>query len=109
MRLVDREFQLTVLDLMLADTVAGRGRIALVSGALGGGKTALSQAFADRSVLAGATFVSATGSWAEKGLRFGVLSQILLDTTVSAHGRRMFSVPALCLRLLELTERKPLV
>ena len=109
MRLVDREFQLTALDEMLACTVAGQGRIALVSGALGGGKTALLRAFADRSALAGATFVSAAGSWDERRLRFGVLSQILHDTTVSAHGRLMLPAPALGLRLLQLAERKPFV
>nr|QEO74746.1 LuxR family transcriptional regulator [uncultured bacterium] len=102
MRLVDREFQLTGLDQLLADATAGRGRIALVSGALGSGKTALLEAFADRAALAGAAFVSAAGSWAERGLRFGVLSQILADSGVSSRS-------ALCLRLRELTERTPMV
>lgn len=102
MRLVDREFQLTRLDQLLEDATAGRGRIALVSGALGSGKTALLDAFADRAAPAGAAFVSAMGSWAERGLRFGVLSQILPDAGVS-------SPSALCFRLRELTERAPMV
>lgn len=99
MRLVDRKFQLTRLDRMLGDTIAGRGRVALVSGAIGSGKTALLQAFADRATLAGAAFVSAAGSWAERGLRYGVLSQILPETDPLAA----------CSRLRELAERTPLV
>ncbi|MEU0883741.1 AAA family ATPase [Lentzea sp. NPDC005914] len=99
MRLVDRESQLTALDRMLADTVAGRCRVALVSGALGSGKTALLQTFADRAALTGANFVTATGSWAERGLRFGVLGQIVPGT----------GLLAACSRLRELAERTPLV
>lgn len=102
MRLVDREFQLARLDQLLEDATTGRGRAALVSGALGSGKTALLDAFADRAVLAGAAFVSAAGSWAERGVRSGVLSQLLHDAGVS-------SPSALCFRLRELTEHTPMV
>jgi DNA-binding CsgD family transcriptional regulator len=121
MRLVEQEEQLTRLDLMFADCMAGRGRIALVSGALGSGKTALLQEFGERVADAGAAFVMAVGSWAERGLRFGVISQLLHDTAVSALGRRFVNamlhrtallgpaLHALCLGLLELTERTPLV
>ncbi|MDX8029266.1 AAA family ATPase [Lentzea sp. BCCO 10_0856] len=121
MRLVEREEQLARLDLLFADCLAGRGRIALVSGALGSGKTALLQEFGERVAFAGAAFVSAVGSWAERGLRFGVISQILHDKAVSALGHRFVGAvlyrtallgPALhvlCLGLLELTERVPLV
>ncbi|MGW6928902.1 AAA family ATPase [Lentzea sp. NPDC054927] len=121
MRLVEREEQLARLDLLFADCLAGRGRIALVSGALGSGKTALLQEFGERVAFAGAAFVSAVGSWAERGLRFGVISQILHDKAVSALGHRFIGAvlyrtallsPALhvlCLGLLELTERVPLV
>ncbi|MEV6236198.1 LuxR family transcriptional regulator [Lentzea sp. NPDC051838] len=77
MRLVDREFQLTQLDRMLGDVLLGRGRVALVSGALGSGKTVLLHELADRAAHVGANFVSAAGSWAERGLRFGVLGQIV--------------------------------
>jgi DNA-binding CsgD family transcriptional regulator len=121
MRLVEREEELADLDLLFADCLAGRGRIALVSGALGSGKTALLQEFGERVADAGAAFVSAVGSWAERGLRFGVINQILHDTAVSTLGRRFVSavlyrtallgpaVHALCLGLLELTESVPLV
>lgn len=121
MRLVEREEQLARLEAMFADCLAGRGRIALVSGALGSGKTALLQEFGERVAFAQAAFVSAIGSWAERGLRFGVVNQLLHEASVSALGRRFVSavlhrtvllgpaLHALCLGLLELTERVPLV
>lgn len=121
MRLVEREEQLACLEELFADCLAGRGRIVLVSGALGSGKTVLLQEFGERVAFAGAAFVSAVGSWAERGLRFGVISQILHDTAVSTLGRRFVgAVPhrtsvlgpalhVLCVGLLELTERVPLV
>lgn len=109
MRLVERESQLTRLDKLFADSVAGRGRVALVSGAIGQGKTALLHAFAERTA---ATFLSATGTWAERGLRFGVLSQLLHDPAISARVRRAVrpqQTPAVHLALLEHAERAPLV
>ncbi|NGY63511.1 helix-turn-helix domain-containing protein [Lentzea sp. NEAU-D13] len=121
MRLVEREEQLARLEAMFADCLAGRGRIALVSGALGSGKTALLQEFGERVAFAGAAFVSAVGSWTERGLRYGVVSQLLHEASVSVLGRRVVSavlqrsallgpaLHALCLGLLEITDRVPLV
>ena len=53
MRLIERESQLSELDGLLRDVVAGQGRLALISGEAGAGKSALIRAFAasaDRSI-----------------------------------------------------------
>lgn len=131
MNLVERDEAIATLDGLLAAAVAGKGRVAVVTGAVGTGKTALLTTFTDRVMERDALAISASGSAAEQDLPFGVLSQLLLDAPLVPEARqRAMSllyeavraeagedggqldpqiVHALCTVLLELAQRYPLV
>jgi DNA-binding CsgD family transcriptional regulator len=76
MALVERDDELAVLDRLLADCMRSRGQVALISGSVASGKTELLHGFAERATQAGAVLLSATGSRAEKNLKFGVVRQL---------------------------------
>jgi DNA-binding CsgD family transcriptional regulator len=76
MMLVDRDRELAALDALLHDCAQGRGVMTVIRGPVGSGKTALLRAFADRADVAGAAFLGAVASRAEKGLPLGVLGQL---------------------------------
>ncbi|WP_160161782.1 helix-turn-helix transcriptional regulator [Embleya hyalina] len=77
MRIIDQESELNVLESALADCLSAQGRIVLVEGAAGCGKSELIEAFADRAVSRGATVLFAAGSAAERDVPLGVLRQLL--------------------------------
>ncbi|GAB2608830.1 LuxR family transcriptional regulator [Paractinoplanes abujensis] len=79
MALVERNEALTRLDGLLADAAAGRGRVALVTGTVATGKSALLSALADRAADGGALAVTAIGSRAERDLPLALLSQLFHD------------------------------
>ncbi|GLX92959.1 LuxR family transcriptional regulator [Herbidospora sp. NBRC 101105] len=116
----------------LAEAVAGKGRIAMVTGAVATGKSDLLYLIAEHALDEGALPLTATGSPAESGLPLGVLSQLLHhaplpDEQRSAMlgllhegARRQLAgesiehvdaqiVDALCAVLLELAGRRPLL
>ncbi|MEV0199597.1 AAA family ATPase [Nonomuraea sp. NPDC050691] len=132
----DERRAMSLLHGLLEEAVAGRGRIALVTGAIATGKSRLLYGFADEAFEHGALPLSAMGSRAERDLPLGVLSQLLHNapmteehraTTLSLlhEGARTHLasdpradviehvdvqiVDALCTVLLELAERCPLV
>ncbi|MEN3537592.1 AAA family ATPase [Microbispora sp. ZYX-F-249] len=134
MTMVEREAELALLEALLAGAVMGRGRVALVDGAVATGKSMLLHTFAEQAIELGALAVSATGSPLERDMPLGVLRQLvedaplmpqereralsLLDEGVRAvkagdvDGRPRLDaqlVSALCGVLLELSERCPLV
>jgi DNA-binding CsgD family transcriptional regulator/tetratricopeptide (TPR) repeat protein len=76
MTLIERDGELAALNTLYADCLDGRGRVALVGGAVGSGKTALLHAFAEQTVESGGLFLSAAASRAERNLPLGVLSQL---------------------------------
>ncbi|MGQ0838202.1 helix-turn-helix transcriptional regulator [Actinokineospora sp.] len=76
MALVERHAELRTLAALYADCARGRGQVALISGSVASGKTELLHAFAERSAVDGAILLTATGSRAERTLRFGVLGQL---------------------------------
>ncbi|WP_035796280.1 helix-turn-helix transcriptional regulator [Kitasatospora mediocidica] len=125
--LVERESQLTVLKELLTSAIAGKGRIALISAAVAGGKTALLVDFTDQAVAEGALLLDATGSHTERALPFGVLRKVLdnapldpaahaetvrlldLAGTDSAGQARVRAMLQLSAALLRLAKDRPLV
>nr|WP_091298312.1 LuxR family transcriptional regulator [Micromonospora halophytica] len=57
-----------------------RGQVALVTGAVGSGKTSLLESFSEWTKSAGGRVLAAAGSRAERGLPLGVLGQLLHST-----------------------------
>ncbi|GAA3829278.1 hypothetical protein GCM10022226_57640 [Sphaerisporangium flaviroseum] len=127
---------MTSLQELLTEAVGGKGRIAMVTGAIATGKSELLYAFAERAFDHGALPLTATGSRAESGLPLGALSQLVHNAPLTDEQRaRTLSlleegarsqmsndpraesiehvdvqiVDALCAVLLELAERCPLV
>lgn len=78
--LIGRADHLAQLDRMLADCVSGNGRVALVSGPVGCGKTELLHIFAEIASKSGVRFWKATCSPAERLLPLGVVNQLLPTT-----------------------------
>ncbi|GAA0440042.1 LuxR family transcriptional regulator [Acrocarpospora corrugata] len=79
---------LATLRALLAEAVAGKGRIAMVTGAVATGKSELLYAIAERAFDQGALPLTATGSPAESGLPLGVLSQLLHSAPLPDSKRR---------------------
>lgn len=133
MGLVERDDALAALDSLLAAAVAGKGRVAMVSGAVATGKTELLTMFGERVVDLNGLAITAVGSRAERGLQLGVFGQLLMDAPLVVEERRRAmdllhegasGIPAgaestsmldpqivhsLCTILLELSRRYPLV
>ncbi len=136
MALVEREEVLASLEDMLADAVTGRGKIAIVGGPVATGKTALLNTLVEDALEHGALPLTATCSQSESGLALAVLSQILHNAPLTPdeeertrnllhEGARCAMsadpladyvdqvdahiVHALCMVLLELAERHPLM
>jgi DNA-binding CsgD family transcriptional regulator len=129
MKLVEREGAITALDGLLAAAVSGKGRIAVVSGAVASGKTELLNTYAERAMDRDALAITAIGSGAERDLPLGVISQLLLDAPLVADEQQRAMnllyegvrsddaderidpqiAHALCAILLELSQRYPLV
>ncbi|WP_234365643.1 ATP-binding protein [Streptomyces sp. RTd22] len=74
--LFEWESRLSVLREMLHGATQGRGRLALVSGAVASGKTRLLDSFAEQAIESGALLLEVTGSRAERELPFGILRKI---------------------------------
>lgn len=134
-KLVERAEQLRSLEELLAECIRGKGRVAVVGGSVASGKTALLQAFTDLAVGAGALVLSATASRAEQTLPLGVIGQLLYSTDLRSETAtkvakllddgamaswpnpapevvRQATAPilhGLCMTLLGLAERAPLV
>ena len=133
MGLVERDDAMGMLDSLLAAAVAGKGRVAMVTGSVATGKTELLNTFAERVVDLNGLAITAIGSRAEHDLPLGVFGQLLMDAPlVPEESRRAMdllaegaqSVPpgpdgasrmdpqivhGLCSILLDLSQRYPLV
>lgn len=77
---VERDGQFAVFRELLADAVAGRGRILLVSGAVGSGKTETLTRCTELAHDAGARVLTATGGWAERELDLALVEQLFHST-----------------------------
>ncbi|TCP45022.1 regulatory LuxR family protein [Tamaricihabitans halophyticus] len=81
---VEREEQLAEFRELLADGMAGRGRIMLVSGGIGSGKTELLTRCTELAQQQGARVLSATGGWAEQSLDMALVEQLFHSTDLPA-------------------------
>ncbi|MGC9501267.1 AAA family ATPase [Streptomyces sp. WG7] len=75
--LFEREKQLGTLSELLGSAMRGRGRVAVINGAVASGKTSLLEGFTDEAMSAGAFVLEASGSRSERFLPFGILRRIL--------------------------------
>ncbi|MFD8160815.1 helix-turn-helix transcriptional regulator [Streptomyces malaysiensis] len=85
--LFEWENHLSALREMLRGATLGRGRLALVSGAVASGKTTLLNTFAEQAIENGALLLEATGSRAEKDLPFGIVRKIFDNGAMPADVR----------------------
>ncbi|MFH9419677.1 AAA family ATPase [Streptomyces sp. NPDC017529] len=86
MRLVERDTELSVLEGMLDACVGGRGGVALVSGVVGSGKTALLRAFRERAAPTGALWLQATAVGAERDVPLRVAGQLMRTAEAAGAG-----------------------
>ncbi|MFG2846361.1 AAA family ATPase [Kitasatospora sp. NPDC048296] len=77
---MERDRELDELGRLLDGTLRGTGGLAIVTGPVACGKTALLRDLGERTVAAGATFLGATGSRVEQALPLGLVSQLLYST-----------------------------
>jgi DNA-binding CsgD family transcriptional regulator len=95
MPLIERDDQLAKLCGAYAASTAGKGRIALVTGGVASGKTALLDAFAEHVSSAGGRFLAALGSRSERDHAFGIMGQLLRSAAPSPpDARRPVELPA---------------
>jgi DNA-binding SARP family transcriptional activator/DNA-binding CsgD family transcriptional regulator len=85
--LVERDHELRVLRAALADALDGQGRLALVQGPAGIGKSRLLQEVRRLAADQGALVLSARGSQLEREFGFGAVRQ-LFEGTMADPGRR---------------------
>ncbi|WP_229859505.1 ATP-binding protein, partial [Streptomyces anandii] len=83
LKLVERESHLGALNELLHSAGNGRGRVALLSGAVASGKTELLEAFTEQAIDDGAILLDATASRAERALPFGILRKICDHASVA--------------------------
>ncbi|MGW7004188.1 AAA family ATPase, partial [Streptomyces sp. NPDC054933] len=78
---------MAALNELLQSAMNGRGRVALVSGAVASGKTELLDSFTEQAIDEGALLLDATGSRAERSLPFGILRKIFDHPSISPQVR----------------------
>src|SRR5438477_525469 len=77
MGLLDRDHAISALTDLFGLSLQANGKVALISGPAGSGKTALMQEFTERAAAAGAIGLTATASHTEHALPLGVIAQLL--------------------------------
>ncbi|MFD0271832.1 AAA family ATPase [Streptomyces sp. NPDC127106] len=98
-RLVEREKQWETLNDLLGSARRGRGRVAVISGPIAAGKTALLEHFTEQTIAEGTLVLEAAGSRPEQHLPFGILRRILdsaalLDPAVHAEATALLDAVA---------------
>src|SRR3954468_16378054 len=90
--IVERDNEVTLLGMLLGDAVAGEGRVALIEGPAGIGKTRLLAEARAQAPARGMTVLSARGSELEREFPFGVARQLFESVLGDAERReRLFS------------------
>ncbi|MEV7981004.1 AAA family ATPase [Streptomyces sp. NPDC086519] len=88
--LVERDAALTALRASLADAVGGKGRLVVVEGPLGSGKSRLVHEFLETLEPGAARVLRATASLREEALPFGVLTQLSHGLAIPPARREAF-------------------
>jgi DNA-binding CsgD family transcriptional regulator len=83
-RLLEREAELEALDSLLADAHRGRGRLMLIEGPAGIGKTGLLVAARERGAHSGLTVLTGSGGELERDFGFGVARQLFEPVLAAA-------------------------
>ncbi|UED87189.1 helix-turn-helix transcriptional regulator [Streptomyces profundus] len=102
MALVERDHELRTLNELFAETNRGRGRIALVSGAVASGKSELLHALIDECAERGAQVLTATATRGESDAPFGVLRQLLDQLELPAELAAGLAEPSLSQETLQM-------
>jgi DNA-binding SARP family transcriptional activator/DNA-binding CsgD family transcriptional regulator len=90
--IVERDNEVTLLGMLLGDAMAGEGRVALIEGPAGIGKTRLLAEARAQAPVYGMTALSARGSELEREFPFGVARQLFEAALGDAERRdRLFS------------------
>jgi hypothetical protein len=84
MGIVERTEELHTLEEFFSSNDLGAAKVVVIEGAAATGKTSLLHAFANRAVEAGATFLSASASRAERDLPLSAVSQLFRGPALSA-------------------------
>ncbi|WP_037294655.1 AAA family ATPase [Saccharomonospora azurea] len=130
MVLVERHAILAELTTLLEDSAQGNGRVAVLSGGIASGKTAVLRQFEECARQAGASLLRSSGAPNERTLRFGVIEQLFLGVPAIpetsavlaslSESNRFDSDPSstdrdeerlareICVRLLDLSRTRPL-
>jgi len=88
MILSERDKELAMLWELFAESRQGRGQVAVVTGPVGIGKTALLHSFADQATSSGATFLGVAASAAEVDMPFVLIGQLLERAELSSSAAR---------------------
>ncbi|WP_205624517.1 helix-turn-helix transcriptional regulator [Actinomadura flavalba] len=110
--LIERDEHLRRLDRLLTDAADGRGRVAVLEGPAGTGRTELLRALTDAAARSGFEVLSAACSADERDLPYGVVEQLTGPGTrpAAASGpERLREYRALAARLLEAARDRPLL
>jgi DNA-binding CsgD family transcriptional regulator len=84
--LLEREAELVKLEGLLADAREGRGRVSLIEGEAGIGKTRLLDEARERALAHGMTVLAARGGELERDFGFGIVRQLLEPVLARAEG-----------------------
>ena len=89
MDLLERDDELTIMRAALSEAVAGSGRLIVVEGVAGSGKSSLLAALRQPAAPAGLRVLAARGGELERGFAFGTIRQLFEKPLASAdHAQR---------------------
>ncbi|MCA1186015.1 AAA family ATPase [Saccharopolyspora sp. 6T] len=87
--LVEREWELAVLESAVRQVGRGTGSLVLISGMPGSGRSALLSRLRELATASGARVLGAGGAASERSFRFGLVRRLLHDVTAPAQGRSL--------------------
>src|SRR5581483_4040641 len=120
MDLIERDTELATLHALFAEALDGRGKVAVISGSVGSGKTALFRFFTDEATTPETRLLAATAIRAERKHPLGVVLNLFRDLAPAQFHEEEFRATAatrltrqildeLCRTLLEYATHTPLI